>query len=139
MDIVSLAAITILCGVAAVFFFMQSAKLREEQTEQLRKSDEAEAEARKQTDRAEAMRRKLEAARNDGSENERELHKSRKRLVSLKEESKRQAVALEKATADLKGLDRRVHTAERSKPPSPLDWRRSDAPRSCRRSSRARA
>ena len=113
MDIVSLAAITILCGVAAVFFFMQSARLRDDKADLQRKAAEAEADARKQADRAEAMRRKLELARNDGSEHERELDKSRKRLNELKDECKRQTTAAEKATGELKALDRRARAAER--------------------------
>jgi hypothetical protein len=113
MDIVSLAAITVLCGVAAVFFFMQSARLREEIDALEGRSSNAEADARKQGDRAEAMQRKYEAARNAAADQERGSDKGRKRVNELKDEIKRHSTAVEKAATERKALERKLRKAER--------------------------
>ncbi len=113
MDIVSLAAITVLCGVAAVFFFMQSSRLREEIDGLQSKASDAESDARKQSDRAESMRKKLEAARNAAAEQDQGTDKGHKRVNELKDEIKRQTTSLEKAAAEKKALERRTRKAER--------------------------
>ncbi len=111
MHIVSLAAITIVCGIAAVFFFMQSSRLRETIADLDTRAGEAETEARKQSDRAESIRRKLEAARNEASEKG-QGGGARKRLNELKDEVKRQTAALDKVNAGQKTLERRARRAE---------------------------
>ncbi len=112
MEVMSLAALAVVCGAVAIYLWMSVAKLQTQLDGFRARADKAEAEAGKATDRADALRKKLEKTGDSNAYEERSLKEARARASEAKEELQKTRAALKRAEQQTEELALKMRKAD---------------------------
>ena len=85
MNVLVLASVAALCGLAAIWLWLQQSKGEDLLKKALERADKAEAEARQQSDRVDALRKKADTPREAAPKEDKALMVTRAAMVVAKE------------------------------------------------------
>jgi hypothetical protein len=112
MEVMSLAALAVVCGAVAIYLWMSLGKLQDQLNGLKSRAEKAEGEAGKATDRAETLRKKLEKQGDSNAYEERSLKEARTRASEAKEELQKTRAALKRAEQQAEELSLKMRKAE---------------------------
>lgn len=105
MNVMVLASVAALCGLAAIWFFLQHSKNQELLRKAQDRADKAEADARKEAEKAEAARKRVEQPRDAAPREDKLLKETKAVAVAAKEEVKRLQAAVKRAEQEKHDLE----------------------------------
>lgn len=112
MEVISLAALAVVCGAVAIYLWMSLGKLQDQLNGLKLRAEKAEGEAGKAESRAETLRKKLEKQGDSNATEERGLKEARARATEAKEELQRTRAALKRAEQQAEELALKMRKAE---------------------------
>ena len=96
MNVMVLASVAALCGLAAIWLFLQQSKNQELLRKAQDRADKAEADARKEAEKAEAARKRVDQPRDAAPKEDKLLKETKAVAVAAKEEVKRLQAAVKR-------------------------------------------
>lgn len=112
MNVLVLASVAALCGLAAIWLWLQQSKGADLLKKALDRADKAEADARERADRVDALRKKAEAPREAAPKDDKALKETRAAMVVAKEEVKRLQAVLKRAEQENQDIQIKQRRAE---------------------------